>query len=618
MDQEYENAVTSGIEEYRHTMAYCRAMFRKCAIGRKDIIVLLASDDEEVNRDTLRFLSAYQWKNRIDHFIIISSVEDAEKVAERYAKVPYTFAKCSQKDSDALEWLYNLCQMNQYMIVNSFRLSGDHDIFLIADGTNVTKADIVARAVLLLEGVPSKEELLAEGEKTVSRMRKIPWFDVWEEVPHICADIEQIDEIVKRALSTLISRGKISPKDRIVFFGVTKTAKSAHARLKGYHVVAYLDNDPRKWGKAVDGIPVLNPYEIPSLKEENADLKVLICSRRYREMIAQLIDLGYERGRQFFVLYSEQLGTDLSKASECYLENRILEGKRIYEEIRQNYPEECILVRPHTGTGDIFLLGGYIRHIMQKFGKEKVILTVPKSSEKKVAELFGMNALVYPMEEAWKLLAFVRMVGFDRLNVFSDNCNIDQKRTAGIEGYKNIDMHTLFQKMVFEKDTKITHFSFSQENADSLFECYSLKKGMTVLLAPYSSSYESFSMKQWERLAVLFMEKGYSVCTNIGGKEEKAVEGTTAISIPYSKLMDFMNKAGYFIGIRSGLCDIVSASSGAMVVLYPLHIVEEGYYYRFFSLEKMELRKERLLELEYDSGITEEQLDRIIRFLQMN
>jgi len=620
MDQEYENAVASGIEKYRYAMAFGRAVFREYAAGRKDVIVLLASDDEEVNRDTLCFLRAYQVKNQIDHFIILSSSEGAEKAAENYAKVPYTFAGCGQKDSDALEWLYNLCQLEQYMIVNSFRLSGDHDAFRLVDGKLITKADIVARVVLRLEGVPSREELLEKGEKTIPGVQKIPWIEVWEEVPHIPADIGQVDEIVEQVLSQLIRRGNISPKDRIALFGVTKTAHSARVRLKGYRVTAYLDNDPGKWGTIVAGLPVLNPNEISNREAENEDLKVLICSRRYQEMIAQLIELGYKRGKQFFVLYSERPGTDLSEASERYiLESRILEGKKIYEEIRRNYPEECILVRPYPGTGDIYLLGGYIGHIKQRLRIEKVILIVPRNSEKRLAELFGLNALIYPAEEAWKLLAFVRMTGFERLNVFSDNCNIDQERIAGIEGYKNMDMHTLFQKMVFEREAKITQFHFLMENADALFESYGLMKGRTVLLAPYPGNYKSFSMEIWEQLAVLLMEMGYNVCTNIAGTDNPAVEGTAAVSIPYSMITDFVGKAGFFIGLRSGLCDIVSASSAVMIVLYPFQLVlEGGFWYRFFSLKAMELRRDKLLELEYDLEITEGQMAEMIEFIQKN
>lgn len=615
MNQEYENAVALGIEKFRYAMAYCREIFREYAVGTKNVIVLLVSHDEEINRDTLRFLKTYQEKNKVDYFIIVSSAKGTEKIVENYAKVPYSFVGCSPKESEALEWLYNLCNLEQYMIVNSFRLSGDHDVFRIADGKTVTKTDIIARVVMGLESVPSEEELLKE--MPIQEIKHIPWFEVWEEVPHASEAVGQLDYIVKQALFPLVCEGKISPSDRIMLFGLTKTAQSAREQLKGYHIVAYLDNDSRKWGKSVAGLPVLNPIEISN--RENADLKVLICSRRYQEMIAQLMELGYRRGNHFFVLFSERLGADLSEASECYiLENRILEGKRIYEEIRRTYPTECILVRPHTGTGDIFLLGGYISHIMQRLGKEKVILTVPKHSEKKVAELFGMNALVYPMEEAWKLLAFVRMIGFERLNVFSDNCNIDQKRIAGIEGYKNIDMHTLFQKMVFEKNTKITHFKFEQENADSIFIKYGLKKGKTVLLAPYSGSYKSFPMEQWEKLAVLLMQNGYSVCTNIGGKEETAVRGTAAVAISYSKITDFVSKAGFFIGTRSGLCDIVTASSAVMIVLYPFHLVEDGHYYRFFSLEKMELRTEKLLEMEYDSDITQKQIGEILNFIEKN
>lgn len=620
MNREYENAVASGVEKYRYAMEYGRKLFKDYDVGIRDVIVLLASGDEEINRCTLRFLGVYRAEKQTDCFIIVSPREEDEAAAREYAKVPHTFVRCSQRDSDMLEWLYNLCRLEPYMVVNSFRLSGDHDAFLLADGKTVTKADIVARVVLGLEGAPGEEGMPGgPGGIPAPGTRRTPWLEVWEEVPHISGGMGQLDCIVEQALLPLLRPGKISSGDRIALFGVTKTAQTARKKLEGYRIAAYLDNSPGKWGMSVDGIPVLNPEELQNREGENADLRILICSRRYREIIAQLTGLGYEWNRHIFVLYSERPGGDLSEVSEKYiLEDRILEGKRIYEDIRGSYPEECILVRPYTGTGDIYLLGGYMGHIMQRTGRKKLILVVPGSSEKKVAELFGMEALVYPAEEAWKLLAFARMAGFDRLNVFSDNCNIDQGRTIGIEGYKNIDMHTLFQKMVFERDRKVKRFPLCQENADSLFESHGFKKGRTVLLSPYTGTFQPFPMEQWERLAMLLMERGYCVCTNTAGRKEKAVEGTAAVSIPYSQVMDFAGKAGFFVGARSGLCDIVSASSAAMVVLYPSRLVKEGVYLRFFSLEKMELRKDRLLELEYDSGLTGEQLVEIAEFIGRN
>lgn len=178
-------------------------------------------------------------------------------------------------------------------------------------------------------------------------------------------------------------------------------------------------------------------------------------------------------------------------------------------------------------------------------------------------------------------------------------------------------MHTLFQKMVFEKDIKVTHFHFYQENADSLLEHYNLRKGRTVLLDPYAGTFKSFPMEQWEQLAILLMKKGYSVCTNTAGTESMAVAGTTAVYIPYSKIVDFTSKAGFFIGIRSGLCDIVSASSAVMTVFYPFNlIVEDGFCYRFFGLKRMELRKDKLLELEYSLNLTKWQIAEIMDFIQ--
>ena len=53
-----------------------------------------------------------------------------------------------------------------------------------------------------------------------------------------------------------------------------------------------------------------------------------------------------------------------------------------------------------------------------------------------------------------------------------------------------------------------------------------------------------------------------------------------------------------------------------MIILYPFRVDKDGHYYRFFSLEKMELRRKNLLELEYDSDLTKEQIAKIMEFMQ--
>jgi hypothetical protein len=70
--------------------------------------------------------------------------------------------------------------------------------------------------------------------------------------------------------------------------------------------------------------------------------------------------------------------------------------------------------------------------------------------------------------------------------------------------------------------------------------------------------------------------------------------------------------AGYFVGVRSGLCDIISSSSCRKAVLYE----KDGYFYKcspydYFSLKKMGLCDDAV-EIEYREDIKHQALEAIL------
>ena len=432
------------------------------------------------------------------------------------------------------------------------------------------------------------------------------------EAPLVLDGENDLEMMVTRALEPLLVNEKITKQDELVLFGVTQTARCAARNLREYHVSAFWDNAEQLTGTTVEGIPVEKP------KVEVQNVKILVASRRYQEICEQLYTLGYEVGKQVFIIYSVGLNIGLSKENlRRLVEEHILEGKRVYEEIRASYLEETIFVRPWQGTGDIYLLGAYIDEMLEINHTDKYVLTVTTISIKKTIELFGVNAILCDHEDAFKLLRFGRLMGFEELGMVSLNDNLDQRDLVRIRGYKGLDSHTLFQKLVFRCRKRATEFHFYQENADEIFERFGLPKGRTVLLSPYAITIDEIPLERWERLADKLMQKGLTVCTNVS-PEEAPIKGTPGIFIPYKQVVDFTEKAGGFIGLRNGLCDIISSSHARMAVIYPKHTPrKDSFYYRCYGLKNLGLRYENLLELEYDEELTDEQMDEMVEFMKL-
>lgn len=606
---EYQKKVEKKIEQLQQTVKQWKEFALDYSLLFSDYVVLLTSRDEEINYYTLHFLQAFQKKNKARKFFILSSSAQMEDFAKKHANVPYQFVLCGQETLNSFTKLYGICCFISQLIINSFEQSADADAFQLVDG-QITKADVVALVVLQLDKVPERvaswQEVCVQG--MVSEAVGIQY-----EAPLVLDGKTDLETMVARALEPLLKNEKIIKQDKLVLFGVTQTARCAAGQLRDYHVSAFWDNSEQLAGTTVDGIPVKKP------QAQAQNVKILVASRHYQEICQQLCELGYEVGKQIFVIYTAGINTGLSgERLRNLVEDRLLEGKKVYEEIRTKYPEETIFIRPWQGTGDIYLLGAYMDEMLKNHHTDKYVLTVPTMSIKKTIELFDVNAIICESEEAFKMLQFGRLMGFEELGIVSLNDNLDQRDLVRIRGYKGLDSHTLFQKLVFRCKERATEFHFYQESSDEIFSRYNLPKGRTVLLSPYAVTIDEIPMERWERIADKLMQKGLVVCTNVSSDRETPIKGTQGIFIPYKQVVDFMEKAGGFIGLRNGLCDIISSSHARMAVIYPKNTPrKDSFYYRCYGLKRLGLRYEDLLELEFDGELTERQITEIVEFMEL-
>ena len=78
----------------------------------------------------------------------------------------------------------------------------------------------------------------------------------------------------------------------------------------------------------------------------------------------------------------------------------------------------------------------------------------------------------------------------------------------------------------------------------------------------------ALNLKVWKQIIEGYLSKGYICYTNVAG-EEKPLPGTYAISPNISEMQSVVERAGLFIGIRSGLCDVIREASCEKIALYP-------------------------------------------------
>ena len=146
-----------------------------------------------------------------------------------------------------------------------------------------------------------------------------------------------------------------SVDSEVYLFGVNDYAREIICYLssKGFQIKAILDNDKRKQGSYCQGIPVVSP------KEKGSNGCFIICTAFWREMKAQLLDEGITEEHIFCIAlstFSESFGGNVRD---------LFRGRRIYREICRKYPDTKILLCPYTGTGDVYLIGTFLKAYLE-------------------------------------------------------------------------------------------------------------------------------------------------------------------------------------------------------------------------------------------------------------
>jgi hypothetical protein len=418
--------------------------------------------------------------------------------------------------------------------------------------------------------------------------------------------------ILQKKINRLIRRGVLRGK-KIVLFGASVFSREIKNCLTqhGFAISGVVDNDKRKIGTECMGIRVERPET--ALLPYNDSIVVLILSGGfYREMVYQLARLGYTINKQVFVL---NFKTDESLPVMVYELARAVRGFVTYRRLTgDSSGHRVVFIAPYTGTGDVYLAGLFFPAYLRKNRITDYVFVVVSGACRKVAEMFDIGNIVVLKPTVTDDIINCRRFLRTKWPLVVLNDGWLWELTQWLRGYKGLNFAKVFRYFVFGFDDSArpeppSCGDYSTE-VDELLQKNGLLKGKTVVLSPYSNTLFDLPDDVWRRIVEHCHASGYTVCTNCAGTE-KPVSGTPAVFFPLNQAIAFLDAAGYFIGVRSGMCDIISASSCKKAILYE----KDGFFYQcspyeYFSLEKMELCNDAL-EIEWRSDLKDECLREI-------
>jgi len=389
----------------------------------------------------------------------------------------------------------------------------------------------------------------------------------------------------------------------LVIFGSNEPAERIMEYLSEKHIAVngLIDNNKKKDGTTLNGLTVTLPQKLLGKYKENA--LVLIASKYYPEMVVQLSAMGYNEEKHILkvVEYSPFNAPLLTEEEFGKRLESVKKGEKIYKDLLKEYGEiHKVFVCPLSVLGDAYVGLSCMQEYMDKNNIKNYALVMIDSVCKKIAYLFGFENHVFSVtgDGMQNFLQYAVFSGMADGKILVLNhrrpytCKIGE-----IGNYKNINFMDHFISGIYRLPENSRpqipkahrNDARSKEYVEELFTKNSLQKGKTVILFPYAKTAPKLNESFWICLAGQLAKRGYTVCTNSGGKGETAVPGTKELFFDIRYALETVEAAGTMIGLRSGLCDVVSTARAKKIILYPDRFYGPDSFLNFFSLNRMQL-----------------------------
>ena len=298
----------------------------------------------------------------------------------------------------------------------------------------------------------------------------------------------------------------------------------------------------------------------------------------------------------------------------CKFYTKVWPGYKYYRNIKKEFGSDAsILICPHKGTGDIYFIGLYLKEFLNINKIDNYVFLFRGKAEQKIGELFGIKKFkIINDKETQDLMNFKFFLGESNLDIY-DLHHYPWTRqiqdTGLLEGFNNITFDKMFRfpGMGVGNEAKrvLPVFKNNENKFKKIFKEKKLIPGKTFIIAPYASSMPKLPVTFWEKLVKELKKMGYTVATNSSGVKEPVIVGTESVFFEYNESVPFVEYAGGFIGLRSGLCDIISSARCKKIILYSYYDPEvkwinwSGKTKKYFGLKNNALC-ENAIEIEFD------------------
>lgn len=371
-------------------------------------------------------------------------------------------------------------------------------------------------------------------------------------------------------LDRLLQNRLIQNKKIYLFGHCNATEELAKLLIeKGFSVEAILDNNKAKQGRQFCGIMVEAPEII--LAEAAEDTAVCIVARAYAEMADQLKRLGYQGAVYKLADYNTYAEYCLSNETIASKKARVEKGIHLLREMERKYPKCFRILCPFAALGDVYYAMSYLPFFLEKrktysLGFDGCVIGVIGRACAEVVKIFGdyQTEILSQEEMDYIVQAILYTKDTGSFVAHQDRPYVINLHKALYA--KCIPLEQIYCCGVFglPKETKASRPICLHQYAD----LEQIKEGRAVIFSPYAKSVTELPDVLWDEMVENCLNRGYQCFTNVAGAE-KPLANTMPISPAISEIQSVAERAGTFIGIRSGICDVLKEAKCRKVALYP-------------------------------------------------
>lgn len=357
-------------------------------------------------------------------------------------------------------------------------------------------------------------------------------------------------------------------QDKIIYLFGHCNATEELANLlieRGHTVNAILDNNVSKQGMYYRGIPVVPPADI--MNEQPEHTLVCIAARACEAMKAQLRKLGFSGEIVRLVDYNSFSEYSLTEDTMKRKQERVRSGMLVKASLEQRYPEYFKILCPFYALGDIVFVMSYLPYFLEKRNVRKCVIGVIGKACAQVGELFRADIEIFSQKDMDELIqACLYTQDYNYFIAHQDRPYVVNLHKALY--VKCIPLEQIYCCGVFGLPANTKPVRPEKERLRQYPKLQDIRKGKAVIFSPYAKSVTTLPDEIWQNIVQYYKDKEYQCFTNAVG-DEQALEGTLKISPDICELQSVVEYAGTFIGIRSGLCDVLKYAKCKKIALYP-------------------------------------------------